>query len=122
MFNPSYPAIPLPSFALPFSSSPSGPFDPLIVVDDDVRAAALKRTAEVVREVEKIRRSTELPVEMFPYVLEVFRASARELLFQKQEEARVARLGRHPMTMTSKVGHRDHRRILPGEIFDVVER
>lgn len=106
---PGYPGYLSPLF--PSSSIPSIPS----VLDEDTRQVVLKRTADVLRELDGIRRSLELPPEMLSYVLEMYAASAREA-----ESAKNVR--RTPMTLMSSDREYQPLRIKPGKVFSVIGR
>src|SRR5882724_9774620 len=86
-------------FSDPYPLSP--PSTVPLVLDEDTRQVALKRTADVLRELDKIRRSLELPPEEFKYVLEVYASSAREAALEKERAEAAKNVRRMPMTLSS---------------------
>ena len=110
---PGYPGYPSPLF--PSSSVPS-------IFDEDIRQVALKRTTDVLRELDGIRRALELPPEMFRYVLEMYALSAREAVLEKESAERAKNTNRTPMTLMSSDREYKPLRIKPGQVFSVIGR
>lgn len=105
----------MPSFHNPLHRPPC-------ILDDDTRAAVLRRTADTMRELNKIRIALELPPAAIAQILEIYASSTREVVFQREQAALAMRSQRVPMKMTSQ--DRDYRplRIRPGVIAKVTER
>jgi hypothetical protein len=103
MTHPIFSAFGVPG--APFSSlSPSLPGVASSGLDDATRKIALGRTLDTLRELEKIRKLLELPVELLPQILEVYASSSREAVLEKERIARAERSDRLPATMTSASG------------------
>jgi hypothetical protein len=100
------------------SSIPSVPS----VLDEETRQVVLKRTADVLRELDGIRRSLELPPEMFSYVLEIYAASAREAVLEKERTERAKNVRRTPMALMSSDREYQPLRIKRGKVFSVIGR
>lgn len=98
--------------------SPSIPSIP----DEDTRQVVLKRTAEVLRKLDEIRRLLKMPPGMFSYVLEIYAASAREAVLEKERAESAKNVRRTPMKLMSS--DREYRplRITPGKVFSVIGR
>lgn len=92
------------------------------IPDEDTRQVVLKRTAEVLRGLDEIRRLLEIPPEMFSYVLEIYAASAREAVLEKERTESAKNVRRTPMTLMSSDREYQPLRIKPGKIFSVVGR
>lgn len=88
------------------------------ILDEAMRKLAFQRTANVLRELDQIRRKLKLPLER---VLEVYGASSREVASEKEQEDRAARTLRVPMTMSSRDQMYQPLRIKPGMIAQVIE-
>ncbi len=103
------------------------------ILDDATRKVAFQRTADVLRELDKIRRTLELPLESFGQILEVYTSSAREVVLEKAQAVLEAerekeraenekRSIRAPMTLMSSDREYKPLRIKPGEVFSVIGR
>jgi len=99
--------------AHPFFLSPS-------ILDEETRKLAFQRTTAVLRECDQIRRGLELPPEALGHVLEVYIASAREVLAERMQADRAARRSHAAAILRS---HEDGQplRIKPGELAEVRE-
>lgn len=91
----------------------------LHTIDDETRATALKRTADTMRELNKIRLSLELPPAAIQQVLEVYAASAREAMIAKERAEQAKHVQRLPMKMTSLDDLGVRRLIPPGRTVEV---
>lgn len=115
---PGYPSPLFPSSSIPLFPSLSIPS----ILDAETRQVVLKRTADVLRELDGIRRSLELPPEMFSYVLEMYALSAREAVLEKERAEHAKNVRRTPMTLMSSDREYQPLRIKPGKVFSVIGR
>jgi hypothetical protein len=109
----------------PFMSNPA--VTPNIAdVSDELRERALKRTADMLRKLDEVRRTLELPVEQLPLVIEMYGTMVLALNAETAREEMAKRTTREPLTMRSENRDYTPRKIKPvrngGEIFDVVIR
>lgn len=102
--------LPPTAFPLDPPSSSSPP-----VLDEDGRKRAFLRTAHVLRELDQIRRTLEMPPAALEHVLAVYVSSAREVALEREQAALAARTLRAPMTMSSGI------RIVPGQTAQINE-
>lgn len=99
------------------------PLVPNIVdVPEEMSERALKRTAAVLRKVDEIRRSLEMPVEQLPIVIETYGKVVAALIAEKQREELAARTSRLPLTMKSETRDYQPMKITPGKQFSVIAR
>lgn len=91
-------------------------------VSEELRERALKRTTEMLRELVKVRRTLELPVEQLPIVIEMYGIAVIALIAEHEREEIAKRTTRHPLTMRSE--NRDYQpmKVVPGKITDVIAR
>lgn len=99
----------------PFQSIPTPP-----ILDETARKAAFKRTADVLRECDQLRRKLKLPPAALGRILDVYTASALEVAHEKELADHAARTKRAPMTMSSHDDALRPLRIKPGEIVQVI--
>lgn len=71
-------------------------------ISDEMREVALKRTAEVLRKIEEVRKGLELPVEHLPLVIETYGTTVAALLVEKEREELAKHTKRVPLTMRSE--------------------
>ena len=83
---------------------------------------ALKRTAEMLRKIDEVRKQLELPVEQLPVVIETCGKVVLALIAEEERKKLVERTTRLPMTVRSE--NRDHQpmKVLPTQKVDVVVR
>ena len=88
-------------------------------VSDELCERALKRTATMLREVEQIRRTLELPVEQLPVVIETYNQVVITLLAEEGRKKIAARTTRLPMTLRSDNRDGAPMKILTTQTVDV---
>jgi hypothetical protein len=91
-------------------------------VSEEMREKAFKRTTEMMRKFDEIRRSLELPVEHLPIVIETYGKVVLALIAEAEREDLAAHTQRLPITMRS-----DNRDYLPmklktGDKVEVIVR
>lgn len=102
---------------------PPSPYAPVVLaLDDEMRAAALRRTQDTLRELVRICRDLDLPATALPQVVEIYAASAREVVVEKERAEAAARSHRLPMEMRSLGNDLRPVRIRPGEVYGVTVR
>lgn len=74
-------------------------------VPEELREKALQRTAAVLRKIDEVRRSLELPVEQLPIVIETYSQVVLALLAEEERTKFAARTTRLPMTLRSQNGY-----------------
>lgn len=87
-------------------------------IPEELRERALKRTADVLRKIDEVRRNLELPVEQLPVVIETYRAVVVALLFEEERAKLAERTTRLPMTMRSEDKTCQPMKIRPGKDID----
>lgn len=99
------------------------PIVPNIVdVPEELRERALKRTADVLRKVDEVRRGLELPVEQLPIVIETYGNVIAALVAEAAREDLAKRTSRLPITMQSQTRDYEPMKIKPGKVVSVVAR
>jgi hypothetical protein len=95
-------------------------------VPEELREKALKRTAEVLRKLDEVRKSLELPVEQLPIVIEMYNKVAVALLAERDREEMAKHTQRLPVTMRSETRDYEPLKIKSaangGKPFEVVVR
>jgi len=107
--------------------SPTSPFQPNVAdVSDEVREKALKRAAEMLRKLDEVRRSLELPVEQLPIVIETYGKVVLALVAEAEREEMAKHTQRLPLTMRSETRDYEPFKIKSvqngGKLFEVVIR
>jgi len=90
------------------------------VFGEDVKKNALQKTADLLRDLDKIRRAQELPPESLGLILDLYASSTRDAIAEKQHAN--IKDDRIPMTMTSIDGNDRPIPVKPGKITQVTER
>lgn len=90
----------------------------IVDVSEELSEKALKRTAEVLRKIDGVRRTLELPIEQLPLVIEIYNNSVSSLIAEtrrKEQAAELAmRTSRLPVTMRSETRDFKPMRVPPG--------
>jgi hypothetical protein len=94
----------------------------IVDVPEEMRESALKRTADVLRKVDEVRRSLEMPVEQLPIVIETYGKVVMSMLAEKQREELAARTSRMPLTMMSETRDYQPMKIARGKQVSVIAR
>ena len=116
------------TFMSPIPGSPN-----ITDVPDELRERALKRTAVMLRELDQIRRTLELPIEQLPIVIDTYGkhvvalvAEAERADFAKRVEAEredlAKRTQRLPITMRSETSDYQPMKVVPGKTCVVIVR
>jgi hypothetical protein len=107
----------------PFMSVPNHPFMPNITdAPEEMRERALKRTADMLRKLDEVRRTLELPVEQLPIVVETYGKMILALMAEADREELAKRTSREPITMRSETRDYEPMKIKPGKPFAVIVR
>lgn len=95
---------------------------PNIDISDDLREKALKRTAALLGELNKIRCTLELPVDQLPIVIETYGNAIAALVAEAEREDLAKRTKRVPLMMRSE--NRDYQpmKILQTQMATVIVR
>jgi hypothetical protein len=91
-------------------------------VSDELRERALKRTAEMLRKLDEMRRSLELPVEHLPIVIETYGKVVAALVAEADREELAKRTIRLPITMRSETRDYEPMKIPPGKQAEIIVR
>lgn len=93
-----------------------------IDIPEELRERALKHTAAMLRKIDEVRRSLELPVEQLPIVIETYGKAVLALIAEEERKKLAARTTRLPMTLRSQ--NRDYlpMKIKPGDTHAVIVR
>lgn len=108
--------------------NPMSAFIPNILdIPEEMREKALKRATEVLRKLDEVRRTAELPPEQMPIVVEIYGKVVTALIAEAQREEMAKRTQRLPMTMRSEDKNYEPLKIKPGKdsegrYFKVVAR
>ena len=94
----------------------------IVDVPEEMREKALKRTADVLRKIDEVRRGLELPVEQLPIVIETYGKVIMALVAEAEREERAKRTQRLPITMRSETRDYQPMKIVPGKQVDVIVR
>lgn len=91
-------------------------------IPEELRERALKRTADVLRKIDEVRRQLELPVDQLPIVLETYRTVIVALIAEEERTKLAERTTRVPMTMRSE--NRDYQpmKLKNGDMHEVIVR
>jgi len=94
----------------------------IVDVPEELREKALMRTAALLQELDKIRRTLELPVEQLPIVIETYGKVVLALNAEEERKKLAERTKRMPITMRSE--NRDYQpmKIKPGDRHVVIVR
>jgi len=107
----------------PFMSMPNHPFTPNITdVSDETRERALKRTADMLRKLDEVRRTLELPVEQLPIVIETYGKFVTALVAEAERAELAKRTKRLPLTMQSETSDYQPMKIARGKPVMVIIR
>src|SRR5947207_9674885 len=74
----------------------------IAALSDEQRDKALQHTATILRELDKVRKTLELPPELLPIVIEIHGQAVSALIMEEQQKAMEARTKRVPLTMRSE--------------------
>jgi len=96
--------------------------DVFVNVSAEMRDEALKRTSDVLWELDKIRKSLELPIEQLPIVIETYSQAVLALVAEAAHAERAKHTKRVPITMRSENREYQPMKLAPGEKFDVITR
>jgi hypothetical protein len=94
----------------------------IVDVSEEMRERALKRTAEVVRKIDEVRRALELPVDQLPTVIEIYGQVVMAQIAEEQRKDMALRTTRLPITMQSETRDWEPMKIKPGNVHAVVVR
>lgn len=99
----------------------------IIDIPEEQREKALKRTTEVLRKLDEVRRTAELAPEHLPIVIEIYGKVVNALIAESTREEMAKRTQRLPMTMRSEDKTYAPLKIKPGKdgegrYFSVVGR
>lgn len=85
---------------------PDHPLQPNFAdVTDEMRDKALKRTAEMMRKIDEVRRALELPVEQLPTVFKAYSENVLALLAEAEREGQPAQEPGAPTLQQSLMEH-----------------
>lgn len=91
-------------------------------VPEEMRERALAHTAAMLRSLDEIRRSLEMPVEQLPIVIETYGNAVQALLAEKTREDLAKRTSRLPVIIRSENRDGVPTKIPPGKITAVIVR
>lgn len=91
-------------------------------LDEEGRTAALSRTDATLKELVRICRASDVPVAMLPQIVELYNASAREVVFERRRAEAAERVSRLMMTITSMDQCWKPMRLKRGETAEVITR
>ena len=94
----------------------------LTAITEDQRDKALQRTTEILRQLDKVRRTLELPPEHLPIVIETYGQVVHALLAEADREALAKRTTRQPLTLRSETRDYEPMKIRPGKSFSIIVR
>jgi len=84
-------------------------------ISDEMREKALKRTADILRKVDEVRRSAELAPEHLPIVIDIYGKVVNALITEAAREEMAQRIQRLPMTVRSEDKTGEPMKIKPGK-------
>ena len=91
-------------------------------LDGEQFKIALKRTAEMLRKIDEVRKQLEWPVEQLPVVIETYGKIVHALIAEEERKKLAMRTTRMPMTMCSENRDGEPMKILPTQKVDVIVR
>jgi hypothetical protein len=91
-------------------------------ITDDLREKAFMRTTEVLRKLDEIRSSLELPPEQLPIVIETYGQAVQALLAEAAREDLAKRTKRVPLTLRSETPDGKPLKIQRGQFVEIIER
>jgi len=94
----------------------------VIDVPEELRERALKLTAAMLRKIDEVRRSLELPVEQLPVVVETYGKAVVALLAEEAQKKLAERTTRLPLTMQSETRDYEPMKIKAGKPVAVITR
>ena len=94
----------------------------IVDIPEELRERALKRSADVTRKIDEVRRALELPVEQLPIVFEIYGEVVSALIAEEDRKAMAARTSRLPITMQSETRDWEPMKIKPGDLHAVIVR
>jgi hypothetical protein len=94
----------------------------IVDVPEELREKALKRTANMLRKIDEVRRGLELPVEQLPIVIETYGKVVMTLVAEAEREERAKRTQRLPITLRSETRDYQPMKVTPGKQVDVIVR
>ncbi|HSX22271.1 MAG TPA: hypothetical protein VLE97_05800 [Gaiellaceae bacterium] len=87
-------------------------------ISEEMREKALKRTADIVRKIDEVRRTAELAPEHLPIVVDIYGKVVSALVAEAAREEIAQRTQRLPMTMRSEDKTYQPLKIKPGKDAD----
>ena len=75
----------------------------IVDVHEELREKAFKRTAEMLRKLDEIRRSLELPAEQLPIVIKMYNTMVTALIAEAEREESAKHVKRMPITSAKHV-------------------
>jgi hypothetical protein len=94
----------------------------LPLLDEETRKAALQRTRETLKGLVEISRDLDLPATSLPQVMEIYAASARDVVIESERADAAARSLRLPMEVRSLGSDYRPLCVRPGEVYEVIAR
>ena len=94
----------------------------IVDVPIEARDKALKLTADLLRKIDEVRRSLELPVDQLPIVIETYSQVVLALIAEEKREDLAKRTSRLPITMRSETRDYQPMKIPRGKILDMIVR
>jgi hypothetical protein len=91
-------------------------------IPEEMREKALKRTAEMLRKIDEVRRSLELPVDHLPIVIETYGKIVHALIAETDREELAKHTKRLPITMKSENRDYTPMKIKRGDTVEVIVR
>lgn len=85
-------------------------------ISDEMRDRALKRTAEMVRKLDEVRRGLELNEAHLPIVFEIYGKQVAALVAEAEREELAKRTLRLPMTIRSEDNVHEPLKLRPGQV------
>ena len=93
-----------------------------IDIPEELRERALNHTAAMLRKIDEVRRSLELPVEQLPIVIETYGKAVLALIAEEERKKLAARTKRLPITMQSQDRDYAPMKIASGKVTEVIAR
>lgn len=87
-------------------------------ISEEMRDKALKRTADILRKIDEVRRTAELAPEQLPIVVDIYGKVVTALIAEAAREEMAQRTQRLPMTMRSEDKVGQPMKIKPGKGSD----
>lgn len=91
-------------------------------VPEELHEKALKRTADMLRKLEEIRHSLEMPADQLTIVIDTYNKAILTLIAEQEREERAKRTMRGPLTMQSRDSNGEPMKLAPGKKHEVVGR